>query len=132
MVAGLGTVARADEFVLLTVKKHPRFMNSTYSAHHGPRESAPMLEIHPEDAAARGVGEGDVVEIANEKGSLRMAAKHSDRVGRGVLLAPWGWWGEELNVNLLTSDELTDHGGGVRFFDTAVTLTTNPLSASIS
>ena len=132
VVAGLGTVARADEFVLLTVKKHPRFMNSTYSAHHGPRESAPMLEIHPEDAAARGVGEGDVVEIANEKGSLRMAAKHSDRVGRGVLLAPWGWWGEELNVNLLTSDELTDHGGGVRFFDTAVTLATNPSSASIS
>ena len=41
----------------------------------------------------------------------------------GVVVIPWGWWGEAANVNVLTDDTLTDAGGGVRYNDTFVTIT---------
>jgi anaerobic selenocysteine-containing dehydrogenase len=111
-----------DELVMMAVKRHPRFMNSSYSAHHGPRESPPLAEIHPSDAARLGVTDGEMVELRNGQGALRLTASVTERGAVGVVTVPWGWWGEDLNVNLLTSDELTDAGGGVSFFDSVVSV----------
>lgn len=105
---------------LMTPKSHFRFLNSTYSAHHGDRERAPAVEIDPADAAARGIAEGDTVRVWNDRGELRLPARFSDRVRPGVVAIPWGWWGSEANVNVLTSDAPTDWGGGVAFFGTLV------------
>jgi anaerobic dimethyl sulfoxide reductase subunit A len=50
------------------------------------------LWIHPEDAGSRGVGEGDWVEVFNDRGRTRMRARVTERVVRGVLAAPQGAW----------------------------------------
>ncbi|HUO46827.1 MAG TPA: molybdopterin dinucleotide binding domain-containing protein, partial [Acidimicrobiia bacterium] len=106
--------------ILLTPKNHTRFLNSSYSHHHGPREQGPHVEIDPDDASARGIGEGDLVAVSNDRATLLFPARLSDRLRPGVVAIPWGWWGKEHNVNALTNDTLTDWGGGVAFFDTLV------------
>ncbi|MGH8911762.1 MAG: molybdopterin-containing oxidoreductase family protein, partial [Acidimicrobiia bacterium] len=106
--------------VLLTPKNQTRFLNSTYSKHHGDREPGPYVEIDPADAGGRGIGEGDPVTVWNNRGELRLPAKLSSRLRPGVVAIPWGWWGSDANVNILTSDAPTDWGGGVAYFDTLV------------
>jgi len=106
--------------VLLTPKNHTRFLNSSYSRHHGHLEKGPFIEIDPADAAPRGIKDGDVVSIRNDRAELRLPAQLSTRLRPGVVAVPWGWWGEEANVNALTNDTLTDWGGGVAYFDTMV------------
>lgn len=106
--------------VLLSPKNHTRFLNSSYSHHHGHLEKGPFVEIDPADAAARGIDEGDLVFITNDRSTLKLPARLSTRLRRGVVAIPWGWWGEGANVNSLTNDTLTDWGGGVAYFDTLV------------
>ena len=106
--------------VLLTPKNHTRFLNSTYSKHHGAREGGPFFEMDPADADARGIAEGELVRIWNDRGELQLPARLSDRLRPGVAAIPWGWWGKAANVNALTNDTLTDWGGGVAFSDTLV------------
>ena len=106
--------------VLLTPKNHTRFLNSSYSKHHGDREGGPFFEIDPADAVARGIAEGDLVRVWNDRGELSLPARISERLRPGVAAIPWGWWGKEANANMLTNDTLTDWGGGVAYFDTLV------------
>ena len=106
--------------VLLTPKNHTRFLNSSYSKHHGDREGGPFFEIDPADAVERGIAEGDIVRVWNDRGELSLPAKISERLRPGVAAIPWGWWGKEANANMLTNDTLTDWGGGVAYFDTLV------------
>ena len=106
---------------------HLRFLNTTYSDHHGAREGGgPWVELDPADAAARGMAEGDVVRVHNERGHLDLPARLSTRLRPGVALVPWGWWGEDRAANVLTSDRPTDWGDGVAYLDTRVEVTRLP------
>nr|WP_225891495.1 bifunctional nitrate reductase/sulfite reductase flavoprotein subunit alpha [Streptomyces dioscori] len=70
-------------------------------------DSGPFVEVHPEDAAALGVAEGDRVEVASRRGRAVLPAVVSDRVRVGALFAPFHWndlFGEYLSVNAVTSD----------------------------
>jgi anaerobic selenocysteine-containing dehydrogenase len=112
--------------VMLTPKQHSRFLNSSYShlPAHGPREGAPYVEMTAVDAAARGLAEGDRARVTNERGALTLAVRITQRLGRGVVAVPFGWWdaahGGSISVNDLTSDGATDMGGGVAYHDTFV------------
>jgi anaerobic selenocysteine-containing dehydrogenase len=106
--------------MLLTPKNHTRFLNTTYSHHHGQMEEGPFIELDAADAAVRGIADGDVVRICNDRGELVMPARISGRLRPGVVAVPWGWWGAAANINILTNDTLTDWGGGVAYFDTMV------------
>jgi len=112
--------------VLITTKSHTRFLNSSYShlPKHGPAEGAPVVEMHPEDAASRALADGSPVRVHNHRGSLRLALRISTRVRPGVVSVPFGWWGQHdpdgALVNSLTNDELSDWGGGVAYHDTLV------------
>jgi anaerobic selenocysteine-containing dehydrogenase len=111
---------------LLTPKHHTRFLNSSYSAlpKHGPAEGGPFVELHATDAAARGLAEGSVARVFNDRASLEVPVRISERVRPGVVAVPFGWWGEHhadgRTANALTSDTLTDWGGGVAYSDTLV------------
>jgi len=111
---------------LLTPKQHRRFMNASYAhlPHHGPREGAPYVEMHPLDAQTRGLSEGDLAVVFNDRGSLDLPVQISDRLRLGVVAIPFGWWRDHhLNgqvANSLTNDTLTDWGGGVAYSDTLV------------
>ncbi len=99
------------------------FMNSTFVNVDSLRrtEREPACEIHPTDAAARGIVEGEAVELRNERGAFRARARVSERTRPGVVVA-WGVWWHKLapggrNVNAVTSQALTDLGGGPTFYD---------------
>jgi anaerobic selenocysteine-containing dehydrogenase len=112
--------------VLLTTKSQHRFLNSSYShlPKHGPLEGVPTLDIHLVDAEARGVTDGSRVRVHNDRGSLFLVARVSDRVRPGLVTVPFGWWmhqHDDGNVaNSLTNDTLTDFGGGVAYHDNLV------------
>lgn len=91
---------------LLTPKSH-YFMNSSFA--NMPRQTRamrrPTLEIHPADAAARGLEEGTRVEICNERGAVQAWIRITDGVRPGVVALPGKWWGTEASPavgNVLT------------------------------
>ncbi|MEU4040880.1 molybdopterin-dependent oxidoreductase [Streptomyces antibioticus] len=70
-------------------------------------DPGPFVEIHPEDAAALGVTDGDSVEVASRRGRAVLPAVVTDRVLPGCCFAPFHWndlFGEYLSVNAVTSD----------------------------
>jgi len=87
-------------------------------------EKTPHLDIHPDDASARGIATGDSVRVFNDRGSLLVSARVTDRARRGVVVAPSVWWrklapGGE-NANAVTSQALTDLGRAPTFYDCLV------------
>jgi anaerobic selenocysteine-containing dehydrogenase len=84
----------------------------------------PSLEIHPDDAAARSIRDGDAVRIFNDRGSLSAKALVSERARQGVVVALSVWWkklaADRRNANELTSQALTDIGRGATFYDCLV------------
>ncbi|MFF4019703.1 molybdopterin-dependent oxidoreductase [Streptomyces sp. NPDC001843] len=70
-------------------------------------DPGPFVEVHPEDAAALGVAEGDSVEVASRRGRAVLPAVVTDRVRPGCCFAPFHWndlFGEYLSVNAVTND----------------------------
>jgi len=102
------------------------FLNSTFVNVKSLRdiEGRPLLEIHPQDAAARGIAEGSVVRVFNGRGSYRCHAQVSERARPGVVNGLGIWWRklgmDGSNVNQLTSQALTDLGRGPTFYDCLV------------
>ena len=87
-------------------------------------EGEPLLEMHAEDAEARGIQSGDVVRVFNGRGEYRCKAKVSARARPGVVNGLGIWWRklglDGTNVNQLTSQRLTDMGRGPVFYDCLV------------
>ncbi|MFD4238441.1 molybdopterin-dependent oxidoreductase [Streptomyces sp. NPDC058542] len=70
-------------------------------------DPGPFVEIHPDDAAALGIGEDDGVEVASRRGRAVLPARITDRVRAGECFAPFHWndlFGEYLGVNAVTND----------------------------
>ncbi len=102
------------------------FLNSTFVNVQSLRdiESEPVLEIHPQDANARGIADGAVVEVFNDRGRYRCKAKVCERARPGVVNGMGIWWRKlglnGTNVNELTSQKLTDLGRAPVFYDCLV------------
>jgi anaerobic selenocysteine-containing dehydrogenase len=122
---GSPELARRYPLQLLTPPS-PHFLNSSFVNVDSLRKSAgrPELEIHPDDAAVRGIKHGELVRIENDRGAFEAVAVVSGSVRPGVVVAPSIWWhkltGGRGNANLTTSTRLTDLGGGATFFDNLV------------
>jgi anaerobic selenocysteine-containing dehydrogenase len=87
-------------------------------------EVEPLLEIHPLDAAARQIADGDTVHVFNDRGDYHCRARISARARVGVVNGLGVWWRKlglnGTNVNQLTSQKLTDLGRGPTFYDCLV------------
>jgi anaerobic selenocysteine-containing dehydrogenase len=87
-------------------------------------EDVPRLEIHPDDAGARGVAEGNRVRVFNDRGSLVLTARVTDKARPGVVVALSVWWRklspDGTNANMVTSQALTDMGRAATFYDALV------------
>jgi anaerobic selenocysteine-containing dehydrogenase len=108
-------------------RKADNYMNSTFAnlPQHQRMEArtAGVLEMHGTDAAARSIVTGDEVEVFNERGSVALKALVNAQVGAGVVAARLDWnklSAGGANVNALTSETLTDLGGGPTFYSTLV------------
>ncbi|HMC65941.1 MAG TPA: molybdopterin oxidoreductase family protein [Gemmataceae bacterium] len=105
---------------------HPEFLNSTFVNIDSLRRSAgePTVEVHPTDAAARGIRNGDSVSVYNDRGSFRARAVVGETVKAGVVVTQGIWWNkhtaDRVNCNITSSTRLTDLGGGATFFDNLV------------
>jgi anaerobic selenocysteine-containing dehydrogenase len=66
----------------------------------------PLVELHPGDAAARAIADGDTVVVRSARGQVRFIAKITDCVKPGVVHCVHGWRG--ANVNELTDDRTLD------------------------
>ncbi|MEM1025119.1 MAG: molybdopterin oxidoreductase family protein [Myxococcota bacterium] len=102
------------------------FLNSSFANldfAHG-REREPELQMHPQDAQDRGLQEGHLVEIKNERGAFQAILQITEDVRPGVVIAPSIWWNGHTktgrNANAVTSQRLTDIGRGATFYDCAV------------
>jgi anaerobic selenocysteine-containing dehydrogenase len=88
------------------------------------KEGQPFVEINPADAAARAIGDGDLVIVASERGWCRLRAAVTDAVPPGVAVAPKGRWArltpDGRNVNWTTSDALADLAGQSTFHSNLV------------
>jgi anaerobic selenocysteine-containing dehydrogenase len=102
------------------------FLNSSFVNVASLRESErePVLEMHPHDAAARGIADGALVEVFNERGTYHCRARVGERARPGVVNGLGVWWRKfglrGTNVNELTSQRLTDIGRGPTFYDCRV------------
>lgn len=111
---------------LITAKSTPHFLNSSYA--NMPRQlraaREPRLDIHDDDAMARGIRDGEWVRIFNHRGEVRLRACVGDGVRPGVAAIPFGWWPAHspgrVSANTLTCDGLSDLGGGGDWHDTRV------------
>jgi anaerobic selenocysteine-containing dehydrogenase len=102
------------------------FLNSTFVNVTSLRdmEGEPLIEIHPDDADPRGILEGSLVRVFNDRGSYLCKASVTPKARSGVVNGLGVWWrkmGAGLtNVNELTSQQLTDLGRGPTFYDCLV------------
>lgn len=97
-------------------------------------EGTPYVEINPEDAAARGIADGDDVVVENARGWCRLRAVVTDDVPPGVAVSPKGFWGihspEGRNINNTTSAALADLAGQSTFHSNLVEIRPAATAAS--
>ncbi len=107
-----------------------QFLNSTF-VNVGPLTRAarePEVSLHPNDAQRRGIADGAPVVVENDRGHFRATARVREGIREGVAWAPGVWWAklskDGVNVNVTTSQRLTDMGGGPVFYDNLVEIRT--------
>jgi anaerobic selenocysteine-containing dehydrogenase len=124
---------RALRFPLAMISPPARnFLNSTFVNVESLRatEGKPWLDMHPDDAAARGIADGAPVRVFNDRGSIALSCRVTDRARKGVVVALSIWWkklaADGKNANELTSQTLTDMGRGPTFYDCLVEVALSP------
>ena len=104
------------------------FLNSSFTETPTSRakERRPEVMIHPEDAAALAVADGEEVRLGNGRGAVRLHARLFDGVRRGVLIAESLWpnsaYADGRGINTLTSADPIAPFGGAAFHDNKVWL----------
>ena len=117
----------AARFPLAMISPPARnFLNSSFVNVKSLRdiEGEPIVEIHAADAQPRGIADGAVVRIFNDRGSYVCTARLSERARPGVVNGLGIWWRKlgraGTNVNELTHQRLTDIGRAPSFYDCLV------------
>jgi anaerobic selenocysteine-containing dehydrogenase len=87
-------------------------------------QEVPMLEINLEDAKKLRISDAEQVIIKNNRGSLEVVCKITDKVPPGVVRLEHGFWAdvEKPNVNDLVEPTLQEYGGGSQIMWTFVNI----------
>jgi anaerobic selenocysteine-containing dehydrogenase len=116
-----------DTYPLAMISPPARnFLNSSFVNVKSLRdiEGEPLLEMHADDATARGIVSGETVRVFNSRGTYRCTVRVNQRARPGVVHGLGVWWRklglDGSNVNELTSQQLTDMGRAPTFYDCAV------------
>jgi anaerobic selenocysteine-containing dehydrogenase len=117
----------AQKYPLAMISPPARnFLNSTFVNVQSLRatEGEPHLDIHPADAASRGIEHGEMVRIFNDRGSFVARARVTPKARAGLVVGLSIWWkklaSDGKNANEVTSQRLTDMGRAPTFYDTLV------------
>ena len=109
----------------LLARKADNFLNSTFSniASVQEMEEIGLLEMNAADATPRGIADGDTVRLFNGRGEILLRARVNGAVQAGVVSGQLNW--AKLtpgahNINVLTSEKLTDMGNSATFYSVLV------------
>ncbi len=118
--------ATADYPFRLATSPARAFLNSSFNETPTSRElqGRPTVMLHPDDAAALGIAEGDRVVLGNARGEVRLFATIFDGVRRGVAIAESIWpntaYDDGKGINTLTGADAIAPYGGAAVHDTRV------------
>jgi len=119
--------AKAAGFPLeLLARKADNHLNSTFANIPSVRKLEPaigMIEMHATDAERRGIRNGDRVRAFNPRGEIVLRAHVNGSVPPGVVAArlDWARFGPGgRNINVLTSEKLTDMGNAATFYSVSI------------
>ena len=118
--------SRAKRYPLeMLARKADNFLNSTFTNLPGLRalEQTDLLEINSTDAAARGIPDGSTVRVFNDRGEIQLKAKVDGSLPPGVVAAKLNWaklTPGNRNINVLTSEKLSDMGNSATFYSVLV------------
>jgi anaerobic selenocysteine-containing dehydrogenase len=109
----------------LLARKADNFLNSTFSNLPAIQEMEEigLLEMNASDAEARRIADGDRVRVFNRRGDIFLKARVDGAVQPGVVCAQLHWaklGPEGRNINVLTSEKLTDLGNSATFYSVLV------------
>jgi anaerobic selenocysteine-containing dehydrogenase len=105
------------------------FLNSSFSQSERlrRRQGTPTVMIAADDAAVRGINDGDAVRVESARGSTLFTAKITDATRPGVVVIEGIWWHRfhpgGRGVNVLTDDRVADMGGGPALHSNLVEIT---------
>jgi anaerobic selenocysteine-containing dehydrogenase len=104
--------------------KNDDSMNSTFGHRDAVDLQTATLHLNAADASRRGIQAAEQVRVFNDRGACVLLAQIDDSVRPGVVCAPSVRWGKrspgKRNVNAVTSERLTDAGGGPTFYSCLV------------
>jgi anaerobic selenocysteine-containing dehydrogenase len=110
---------------LISPKSHA-YLNSSAGDQPAQRrvQGEQAVTVHPQDAAARGIADGQYVRVFNDRGQFAALARVTDEVARGVVMAPMGAWPKNAKghatVNAVSPFVFADLGNAPTFSDTRV------------
>src|SRR5579864_6444777 len=109
----------------MLARKADNFLNSSFTNIPSVQEleERELLEISQADARARGITSGERVRVFNSRGEIFLTAKVDGTVQPGVVSARLNWAklsANARNVNVLTSEKLTDMGASATFYSVLV------------
>ena len=128
----------AEEYPLMFMQKHGLFrIHSQYEMLNWVREinPEPRLDIHPKDAAQRGIGDGEYVRVFNELGEMVLKARFNDGIQPGLINTDHGWWSRDYikgHHNDLTDANTAEVGRTFAFYDTRVEVEPAPADLDTS
>jgi anaerobic selenocysteine-containing dehydrogenase len=107
--------AAAHHFVTTSMGNQPSLLR---------KEGDPVLEMHPDDAAERGIADGETLWVENDLGNCLLRAVVTTDIARGVAICPKGHWAKlspgGRTINWLIGDGQTDIGMQAVFHSTIV------------
>jgi anaerobic selenocysteine-containing dehydrogenase len=109
----------------LLARKADNFLNSSFSNQPSIQamEETNLLEMHSSDARARGIADGETVKVYNDRGEILLRARVDGAVQPGVVSAKLNWAKFApgfRNINVLTSEKLSDLGNSATFYSVLV------------
>ena len=118
-------------------RKADNFLNSSFANVPSIQkmEEPELLEISQADAESRGIADGDPVRVFNDRGEIDLVARVDGSVRPGVVAAVLNWAklsSRGKNVNMLTSERLTDIGAGATFYSCLVEVEAMSKNESLS
>ena len=128
----------AEEYPLTFMQKHSKWrIHSQFEYQPVLREinPEPQLDINPEDAAERGIEDGDYVRVHNERGEMVVKAKVNNAIQPGLVNTDQGWYTDDYvrgHHNDLTHTEVSPVTGNFAFYDVRVEVEPAPADVDTS
>jgi anaerobic selenocysteine-containing dehydrogenase len=120
----------------LLARKADNFLNSTFCNLPSVQqmEQTNLLEMHSADAQVRGIADGERVRVYNHRGEIFLKARVDGAVQPGVVSASLNW--AKLspgfrNINVLTSEKLSDLGNSATFYSVLVEVEKKPMVSGV-